>query len=165
MVLAAVSNLDPPPVRSKDAKGFANAISVEESILLCICQGFGEFIHDVVLQIENVVIEQFLGYFNSNVKLVGIKVNLVEGGVTECERTTLLNPRGCGSGSGNVYFALTAGLYDGGIPRNMFSLSVPQSDECRTPRGEVTTVSIHALLQNILTLRKLERRCVLSLTL
>ena len=79
----------------------------EVVILLGIGKGLAEHVNDVALQVEGVIIKKLLGYLDSNMQLMGIQQNLVEGCITEAECATLLDPSSCRLSCCNVDLVLT----------------------------------------------------------
>ncbi len=58
-----------------------------------LASSLAELLQNVVFQIECVIVEQLLGHLYSNMELVGIQDDLVEGSVTESQCAALLDPR------------------------------------------------------------------------
>ena len=95
--------------RGQKASGLVVAVTVEEGILLSIGDSLAKLLDDVALQIEGIIIEQFLRDLDRHMELVSIHNNLVESSFSKRKCAAFLNP-GCGRlGSGDVDFPLTAG--------------------------------------------------------
>ena len=87
---------------SQNAKRLADAGAVDEGILLGIGQSLAELRKDVVLKVEGVVVQELFGNLDRHMELVSVEDNLVEGSVTEGQRTAFLYPRRSGLGGCDV---------------------------------------------------------------
>ena len=85
---------------------------MEECVLLGIGECLAKLGENVILQLERIVVEQFLGHLDGNMELVRVQKDLGKGGVTERECAAFLNPRSGRRSRCNVDFMLT-GCGDG----------------------------------------------------
>ena len=96
----------------KQTEGLTDTGAVEECVLLGIGECLAELGENVILQLESIVIEQFLGHLDGNMELVRVQKDLCKGCVTERECAAFLNPRSGRCSRRNVDFMLT-GCGDG----------------------------------------------------
>ena len=91
----------------KQAKRLTDTGAVEECVLLCIGKCLAELGENVILQLERIVVEQFLGHLDSDIELVRIQKDLCKGCVTERECAAFLDPRSGRRSRCNVDLVLT----------------------------------------------------------
>nr|DAG18602.1 MAG TPA: hypothetical protein [Caudoviricetes sp.] len=96
----------------KQAKRLTDTGAVEECVLLGIGECLAKLGENVILQLERIVVEQFLGHLDSDMELVRIQKDLCKGCVTERERAAFLDPRSGRRSRSNIDFMLT-GCGDG----------------------------------------------------
>ena len=93
----------------KQTQRLTDASAIEEGILFRIGQSLCELTENVLLKLECVVVEQFLGYLYGNMKFVGIQIDLGELCIAPGEFLAFVNPGGRGLGGSDVDLTLTTG--------------------------------------------------------
>jgi len=96
----------------KQTEGLTDTGTVEECVLLGIGECLAELGENVILQLERIVVEQFLGHLDGNMEFMRIQKDLCKGCVTERECTAFLDPRSGRRSRCNVDLMLT-GCGDG----------------------------------------------------
>ena len=145
---------------SKEAERLADTSPVQERILLGIGEGLTEFLDDVVLQIESVVVEQLFSDLDGNMEFMGIEQNLRERRIRELKCATFFNPCCCRLSGGNIDFVFS-GSSDG-VAEVSHDVSVLQGfDETAVIlfRNQITTIRIDTFLQNIADLAEVGAEC------
>ena len=152
----------------EDTSRFTRAITIEERILFRISECLAELGDDIVLQVEGIIIEQFLSHLDGNVELIGIQVDLVEGRIAKGQCATLFDPRGRRFGRSDINLVLT-GSGDSGSKTThdvLFSKNVDKSAVIFL-RNKVTALLVDTFLQNVINLlevgAKSLQHCVLIL--
>nr|DAG02517.1 MAG TPA: hypothetical protein [Siphoviridae sp. ctneY2] len=134
----------------KQTQGLTYAGTIEEGILFRIGQSLCKLTKDVLLQLECVVVEQFLGDLHGNMEFMGIQIDLGKLCITPGEFLALIDPRSRRLGGSDVDLTLTTGG-DGVAQLTEDVLFLQSLDQTGVILfgNQVATVSVNALLENI----------------
>ena len=91
---------------SEKAKRLTVTSTVEECILLGICQSLTKLIDDVIFKTEGIIIEKFFGDLDSYMEFVRIQKDLTEGRIRKLKCAAFLNPCCSRLGRCNIDFVL-----------------------------------------------------------
>nr|DAD76428.1 MAG TPA: hypothetical protein [Siphoviridae sp. ctP6p7] len=146
---------------SEKAKRLTVTSTVEECILLGICQSLTKLIDDVIFKTEGIIIEKFFGDLDSYMEFVRIQKDLTEGRIRKLKCAAFLNPCCSRLGRCNIDFVLAgSGNLMAQLTHDVLFIQNIDKTMVIFLRNKVAAIGIDTFLQDVGYLTEVGTKCL-----